>query len=78
MLTKLHFVMACPAEFGNFSAGVIIGAEFFGIMYKRARPVGKLVLKEIAHQDGTTSFSALLEKLKKTERVCFSSHFRAY
>ena len=23
MLTKLHFVMACPAEFGNFSAAAI-------------------------------------------------------
>jgi hypothetical protein len=44
-----------------------LDAEFFGIMYRKARPVGKEILKEIARQGGEASFSAIFKSLKKSK-----------
>ncbi|MBI5036376.1 hypothetical protein HZC09_03455 [Candidatus Micrarchaeota archaeon] len=36
-------------------------------MYKKARPAGKEILKEVARQGGKASFSAVAEALKKSK-----------
>ncbi len=44
-----------------------LDAEFFGLMYKRARPVGKEILKVIARQGGKASFSEISKALRKSK-----------
>lgn len=44
-----------------------LDTEFFGVMYKKARPAGKEILKEIARLGGEASFSAIFKSLKKTK-----------
>lgn len=60
MTLKLYDAMALKI------AGTL-DSEFFGIMYRKARPVGKEILKQIARQGGESSFSAISKSLKKAK-----------
>ncbi len=42
-----------------------LNSDFFGIMYRRASPLGKLILKETIKLDGETTFNKLVKTLRR-------------
>ena len=44
-----------------------LGAEFFGVIYRKARPAGAAILREIARQGGEAQLSEIIKALKKPQ-----------
>jgi hypothetical protein len=44
-----------------------LNVDYFGIMYKKLRPTGKLILKQIAEAGGEMPFSHIIKSVKKSK-----------
>lgn len=44
-----------------------LNIDYFGVMYKKIRPTGKLILKQIAKLGGEATFSEIIKSVKKSK-----------